>query len=146
MIVCPWKEIGRYAAVIPGLEEVLKAVEGLTDLTPRTIPLSGRNKILVQENDTKPAEGRSLEAHRQFLDIQYILEGGETVGWAPVDTLEPDGDFNETKDCGMYKGSCDFLDIRPGYCYVVYPEDAHMPGSHLTQTGHYKKLVVKLEV
>lgn len=26
MIVCPWKEIGRYAAIIPGLEEALTVV------------------------------------------------------------------------------------------------------------------------
>jgi beta-galactosidase beta subunit len=46
----------------------------------------------------------------------------------------------------MYAGSCDFMDIRAGYCYVVFPEDAHMPGSHLTSAQQYKKLVIKLEV
>ena len=146
MIVCPWKDIGRYSAVIPGLEEAIKAAAELTDLTPRTIPLSGGNKILVQENDTKPAEGQLLEAHREFLDIQYILEGGETVGWAPIEKLTLDGEFNTVKDKGMYAGECDFMDIRAGYCYVVFPEDAHMPGSHLTQPQHYKKLVIKLAV
>ena len=146
MIVCPWKDIGRYAAVIPGLEEAIAAVAELTDLTPRTIPLSGANKILVQENTTKPAEGRLLEAHRKFLDIQYILEGGETVGWAPIEKLTLDGEFNTAKDKGMYAGECDFMDIRAGYCYVVFPEDAHMPGSHLTEAKQYKKLVIKLAV
>ena len=121
MIVCPWKDIGRYAAVIPGLEEAIAAVAELTDLTPRTIPLSGANKILVQENTTKAAEGQLLEAHREFLDIQYILEGGETVGWAPIEKLTLDGEFNTAKDKGMYAGDCDFMDIRAGYCYVVFP-------------------------
>lgn len=146
MIVCPWKEIGRYEAVIPGLKEAMAEIEKLTDLTPRTIPLSGRNKILVQASTTKAAEGQRLEAHREFLDIQYILKGGETVGWAPIDKLTLDGEFNTAKDKGMYAGPCDFLYIREGYCYVVFPEDAHMPGSHLDQPCDYVKLVVKLEV
>lgn len=146
MIVCPWKEIGRYAAVIPGLEEAVAAVAELTDLTPRTVALSGANKILVQEGTTKPAEGQLLEAHRAFLDIQYILEGGETVGWAPVEKLTLDGEFNTVKDKGMYAGACDFMDIQAGYCYVVFPEDAHMPGSHLTEAKQYRKLVIKLAV
>lgn len=146
MIVCPWKEIGRYAAVVPGLEEVIKATENLTDLTPRTIPLSGENRILVQAGATKPAEGRQLEAHRRFLDIQLILKGSEEVGWAPVDALTPAGEFNEAKDCGMYEGNCEFLNIPEGYCYVVFPEDAHMPGSHTAQASQYTKLVVKLKV
>ena len=29
MIICPFKEIGRYAAVIPGLEEAIKTIENL---------------------------------------------------------------------------------------------------------------------
>lgn len=146
MIVCPWKDIGRYSAVIPGLQEVIDAAAELTDLTPRTIPLSGENKILVQANATKAAEGRQLEAHRRFLDIQLILSGSEQVGWAPVDTLTPAGEFNEVKDCGMYTGECDFMNIRAGYCYVVFPEDAHMPGSHLAEQTEFVKLVVKLKV
>ena len=146
MIVCPWKEIGRYEAVIPGLKEAMAEIEKLKDLTPRTIPLSGRNKILVQAGTTKAAEGQLLEAHREFLDIQYILKGSEVMGWAPVDTLTLDGQFNTVKDKGMYAGECDFLNIREGYCYVVYPEDAHMPGSHLDVPTEYVKLVVKLAV
>ena len=146
MIVCPWKEIGRYSAVIPGLEEVIEATKDLTDLTPRTIPLSGNNKILVQANATKAAEGLSLEAHRKFLDIQYVLKGSEVMGWAPIDALEPDGEWNDAKDCGMFKGACEFMNIPAGYCYVVFPEDAHMPGSHLDTPAEYVKLVVKLEV
>ena len=146
MIVCPFKDIKRYEAVIPGLAEAMAEIEKLTDLTPRTIPLSGRNKILVQANTTKAAEGQLLEAHREFLDIQYILKGGETVGWAPIEQLTLDGEFNTTKDAGMYAGECDFMDIRAGYCYVVFPEDGHMPGSHLTTAKQYKKLVIKLKV
>ena len=56
MIVCPWKEIGRYAAIIPGLEEAIAAVNALTDYTPRTVPLSGSNKILVQTGTTTVEE------------------------------------------------------------------------------------------
>lgn len=146
MIICPWKDIGRYAAIVPGVEEVIKAVEGLTDLTPRTIPLSGENKILVQAGATKHYEGRQLEAHRRFLDIQLILKGSEQVGWAPIDALTAATEYNEAKDCCMYEGNCEFMNIPAGYCYVVFPEDAHMPGSHLDEPGEYTKLVVKLKV
>ena len=146
MIVCPWKDIGRYESVIPGLADAVKAINALTDFTPATHPLPNGNKFIVQQGTTKPVEGRQLEAHRAFLDIQLILEGGETVGWAPVDTLTPAGEFNTEKDAGMYTGTCDCLFIRPGYCYVVFPEDAHMPGSHVDTPVDYKKIVVKLKV
>ena len=146
MIVCPWKDIGRYALVIPGLEEAVAAVAALDSYEPRTVQLSDANKILVQQGTTKAADGQLLEAHREFLDIQYIVRGGETVGWAPLDTLTLSGEFNTVKDKGMYAGHCDFMDIAQGYCYVVFPEDAHMPGSHLEAPQDYTKLVIKLKV
>ena len=146
MIVCPWKDIGRYAPVISGLEEAVAAVTALESYEPRTVALSGGNKILVQQGTTKAAEGQLLEAHREYLDIQYIVKGGETMGWAPLETLTLSGEFNSAKDKGMYAGHCDFMDIAEGYCYVVFPEDAHMPGCHLEVPQDYTKLVVKLKV
>ncbi len=146
MIVCPWKDIGRYAAVIPGLEEAIKAVSALTDLTPRTVPLSGGNRILVQQGSTKPAEGAQFEAHRNYLDIQCLVQGEEVMGWAPLDSLTPAGDYNEAKDKQMLTGHADFMTIGTGCCYVVFPEDGHMPGVHLDQPHSYTKLVIKLAV
>ena len=146
MIICPWKELPRYAAILPGVEEAVKLMDSLTDLTPATYPLSGSNKVLIQQGTTKPAEGAFAEAHRQYLDIQYILEGEETVGWAPVETLCLEGEFDTAKDKGKYSGSFDFVTIRAGYCYIVFPEDGHMPGVHLDAPTNFKKAVVKLKV
>ena len=142
MIICPIKDLGRYAAIIPGLEEALAVVNSLTDYTPRTIPLSGKNRILVQTNTTKPA-GNS-EAHRKFLDIQCIVKGSETMGWADVATLTPVAEFNENSDAGGYSGDLEFMKINAGTCYVVFPEDAHAPGVHLDAPTEYTKLVIKL--
>ena len=146
MIVCPFKELKRYAAVIPGLEEAMKEMAAVTDLTPRTIPLSGTNRIIIQSYNTKlPGEGRP-EAHREFLDIQYVVEGEECVGWANVDTLTPDGDFNTDSDIGFYTGHTDLMRIGAGNCYVVFPEDAHMPGMAVAESKACIKMVVKLKV
>lgn len=145
MIVCRFSDLRRYAAVIPGLEEAIAAVETIDTHTPATHPLSC-GKIMVQEGTTKPWEGAKLEAHREYLDIQYILEGQEVVGWAPTDTLTPDGPFNTEKDKGMYTGLNRPMVIDAGYCYVVYPEDAHAPCTHLESPNGFRKLVIKLEV
>lgn len=145
MIVCPYKELGRYAAIIPGLQEAMDAIAAMEGWNVGTIPLSDGNRILVQEGTTRLAGNRS-EAHRNFLDIQYIVEGEETMGWAPVETLTPDGGYNDVKDVAFYNGDVDFMRIGAGYCYVVFPEDAHMPGVHLDQPHNYKKMVLKLKV
>lgn len=146
MIVCTFKELSRYEAVIPGLREAMEAVNAMTAWVPGTIPLSGGNRILVQEGVTNCAQGRTFEAHRAYLDIQYIVEGQETVGWAPLDSLTETEEFDTAKDKGTYVGQADFVRIDAGNCYVVFPEDAHMPGVHLDEPHAYKKLVLKLKV
>ena len=146
MIVCPFKDLGRYAAIIPGLEEAVEAAAKITDWSAGNVALSDGNKILVQEMDTKSPEGKLCEAHKNFLDIQYVVEGEEVVGWAPLETLTLDGEFNTAKDKGMYAGPVDFMTIKAGYCYVAFPEDAHMPNLHLDGVNHLKKLVIKLKV
>lgn len=146
MIVCPWKDLKRYASVIPGLEEAVEFVNGLTSYEPATYPLSGGNKVLVQMVTTKPWETSQLEAHREYLDIQYIIKGKEIVGWAPLDTLTPADEFNTAKDKGMYTGKNTPVAIEEGYCYVVYPEDAHAPSVHMDEGGQVSKIVVKLKV
>lgn len=144
MIICPWKDIFRYEAVIPGLKEAADAIAALTSLEPATIPLSGTNKILIQAGTTKPAG--AAEAHREYLDVQLLLDGGETMGWADVSAMTPEGEFNTAKDKGMYTGEMEFVHVPAGYCYVVFPEDAHAPGVHLDQPENYKKAVIKLKV
>jgi len=146
MIVCPWNELSRYADVIPGLEEAINFVNGMENFDPATYPLSGSNKVLAQLVTTKPWEGALLEAHRQFLDIQYIIKGKEVVGWAPVADLQATEEYNEVKDKCMYEGKNYPMEIAEGYCYVVYPEDAHAPSVHLDETHQVSKLVIKLKV
>jgi len=145
MIVCPWKDLKRYAAVIPGVEEAIEKIDALQSKEPATYPLSN-GRFMVQQGTTRDWKGAQLEAHREFLDIQYILEGQDTVGWAPVDTLKPEGAFNTEHDYGMYTGDNTPVTVKAGYCYVVFPEDAHAPGTHLDVPGNYKKIVVKLKV
>ena len=54
MIVCPYKDLGRYAAIIPGLKEAMEAIDAMTGWNPGVVPLSGGSRILVQEGTTRP--------------------------------------------------------------------------------------------
>ena len=144
MILCPWKDILKYKSVLPGIEEAFEAVNNLTSLEPRTYPLSGGNRFFVAVGTTR--EPDLAEAHRKYMDIQYIVKGQEVMGWAPLDTCAPAGAFNVEGDCGMYSGDFQFITITEGNCYVAFPEDAHMPGRHLEVPNDFVKIVVKLAV
>ena len=145
MIVCPWNELSRYSAIIPGLEEAVKLVNSLENFNSAVHPLSGGNRVVVMSGQTVPV-GTELEAHRQYLDIQYIVKGQEVMGWAPLNTLTLSGEFDEDKDVGFYTGKFDLMRIGEGYCYVAFPEDGHMPTRYVDAPNDYTKIVVKLKV
>ena len=145
MIICPWKDIMRYAPIVPGLAEAFEKVNALTSLEPATYPLEN-GRFIVMSGNTITTEGGTCEAHGQYLDIQYIVKGKEVVGWADLDACEIQGEFNEAKDIGKYTGPFEYMTINEGICYVAFPEDAHMPGRHLDVPNDFVKVVVKLKV
>ena len=144
MIICPWKDIKKYASLLPGIEEAFDAVNALTDYEAKTYPLSDGNRFFVAVGTTKAPD--VAEAHRKYLDIQYIVKGKEVVGWADLNDCRIVGEFNEEKDIGKYEGDFEFININEGICYVAFPEDAHMPGRHLEEPNDFVKVVVKLKV
>ena len=144
MIICPWKDIMRYAPVLNGLEEAVEAVNALTSYEAKTYPLSDGNRFFVAVGTTKAPD--EAEAHRQYLDIQYIVKGQEVMGWADLAACTPAGEFNTEKDVGKYSGDFQYITIPEGICYVAFPEDAHMPGRHLDVPNDFVKVVVKLKV
>ena len=144
MIICPWKDIKKYASVLPGIEEAFDAVNALTDYEAKTYPLSNDNRFVVAVGTTKAPD--VAEAHRKYMDIQYIVKGKEVMGWADLDDCKIVGEFNEEKDIGKYEGNFEYITINEGICYVAFPEDAHMPGRHLDVPNDFVKVVVKLKV
>lgn len=144
MIICPWKDIKKYAPLLPGIEEAFDAVNALESFEPATYNLSDGNRFMVMAGTTI-APG-AAEAHRKYLDVQYIVKGQEVMGWADLAACKPETEFSEEKDIGMYSGDFTFHTIPEGICYVAFPEDAHMPSRHLDVPNDFMKVVVKLKV
>ncbi len=144
MIICPWKDIKKYASLLPGIDEAFDAVNALESYEAKTYPLSDGNRFFVAVGTTKAPD--LAEAHRQYLDIQYIVKGKEVMGWADLADSKLEGAFNEEKDIGRYSGDFSYVTIPEGICYVAFPEDVHMPGRHLDVPNDFVKVVVKLKV
>ena len=145
MIICPWKDIKKYAHLLPGIEEAFDAVNALSEYEDKkNYPLSDGNRFFLAVQSTK--EPDVAEAHRKYLDIQYVVKGKEVMGWADLAACTPTVPFSEEKDIGMYSGPFQYYTIEEGMCYVAFPEDAHMPGRHLDVPNDYVKVIVKLAV
>jgi YhcH/YjgK/YiaL family protein len=100
---------------------------------------------VVQQFETKPPEQGVWESHRQYIDIHYLLEGQERLGYASLCHMEP-VDYDESKDFQVLKGRGDFFDVCPGAFAVFMPEDVHMPGMAVEEPAPLRKVLVKIAV
>jgi len=105
---------------------------------------------LVQRYRPKPQGEAMCEAHRQYVDVQYVAAGVERMGYAPLDeqwTVRQAYDLQ--KDVVFYDAQGDFFAVRTGRFVVFTPHDIHAPGvvADLPQgAGEVCKVVVKCRV
>lgn len=95
------------------------------------------------ETDCKPADEQLLEVHRDYIDIQLLLEGSEIIGWKSLDELEQEvKPYDAQADIAFYADRPSaWLHLHPGQFAVFFPEDAHAP---VIGEGRVRKAVVKI--
>jgi YhcH/YjgK/YiaL family protein len=121
----------------------------LTKLELKRYDLDGDNLyVMVSEYNTKNPENARYEAHRKYIDIQYVVSGSELIGIAPLaskdSTLQ---EYDATKDI-------EFLTVKKGITvqatpakfFVFFPEEAHMPGLKEENNAPVRKAVVKIRI
>ena len=110
-----------------------------------TLP-AGEVFALVQEGPTKPYADGKLEAHCRYMDVQIMLEGGETVYYADIDGLEVTVPYKDDADIVLYGQGGQPAEIKAGMFYAVMPHDAHLPCIQLNGEGSFRKIVLKIKV
>ena len=117
-----------------------------TAAAPGRYALDGDNLfVLVQQYETKPREKGVWEAHRKYMDVQYVHAGVEWMGYANVAHLNA-GEYDESKDFLPLHGEGEFFQMRAGTFMLLAPQDAHMPGMAHGAPQAVKKVVAKIAV
>ena len=93
--------------------------------------MDGKLKLGVDSYSPRPAEDCRFESHREFVDIQFLLSGGEVINVVSNEHLEPVGEYDSSKDVQFLKHPVDLpvssLRMNCQYYAVFFPEDAHCP-------------------
>jgi biofilm protein TabA len=153
MIVADLENLAAQASPAANLRrglEWLKENCARADL-PERIDIQGKDLyVLVQAYETQPAGAEvRLEAHRNYIDIQYVVSGEEMMGWGPVRALRDATPYNPEKDVfhGLLPAAeMTSIQVRAGQAAIFYPEDAHAPKLAVAQPVAVRKIVVKVRV
>ncbi len=98
------------------------------------------------QTKSRTDESAKLEAHRQYIDIQYVAAGEEQMGYTPLDNQEPIIEYNRDGDYQFFKGDASFITVTQGLFAIFFPQDLHMPGIISNIQEEVKKVVVKIRV
>lgn len=115
-----------------------RALEFLADPATAQLPL-GRHELdgdnlfaLIQEYDTRPADVCRWEAHRRYVDLQYVAAGCERIGVAKLEAMTVDMPYDEQRDIGFFHGTGDWLTMPAGSFAIFLPHDVHRPCVQVT--------------
>ena len=148
MIFDTLKNVDNYK----GLGRVYDALKFLSETDFSKIEL-GRYELdgdnifyMVQSYDTDPDKTIS-EAHKKYIDIQYMVEGEEIIGVADISEDKELTEAKEENDVWFYDCKTEPLVLSAGKYMVLYPNDLHCPGVATNGTAMTcRKVVVKVKV
>lgn len=134
------------AALVRGME-YLRGTD-FYKLEPGTYEIDGTAIFaVVEEYQPVPKREKSPEAHRKYVDIQYVFQGSEIICYslenAANEVLE---DHLADQDLLIFKSVQNEMDLilTPGMYAILFPRDIHRPGCRYKEGGRVKKVVVKV--
>lgn len=149
MIIDKLSNASLYKGISPRLAE---AFDYLRSVDPDSLK-QGRNEIhgddlyaMMNVYNTTPREKGKWEAHRKYIDVQYLVEGVEQMGVTDIANLKVTKDYDAEGDYMLFEGDGPFIRFTPGMFGVYLPHDAHMPNTAIGDPAPAKKIVVKVRV
>lgn len=139
-----------YAGISADIREGLEFLYNISpDIENGVHEISPRVKAIVSEYTTKQVNENGFEAHRQYLDIQYLMSGSEKISCLPLEYLKETKPYSEKDDAALYQAE----DVQPqemvignSYFAIFFPQDGHMPQLCVDAPLAVKKVVVKIKI
>ncbi|HEX8392311.1 MAG TPA: YhcH/YjgK/YiaL family protein [Longimicrobium sp.] len=103
---------------------------------------------LVARYETGPSTEKRFEAHRVYVDLQYVAEGSERILHAPAAAMQVEVPYAAENDIVWFAEPpfASSLLMRAGNLAILHPDDAHKPGCMAGGRHAVTKIVVKVRL
>ena len=149
MIVTDLKHLGQ-VPMTPALKKAFAFLhrQDASGLPDGKAEIDGdRVYAIVQHYETIQTGSPKFEFHRKYIDVQLIVSGEETIGWAPAESMTITEAYNADKDICFWKiasGTWTPVRLHAGQLAVLWPEDGHAPKLATAAPSPVMKIVVKI--
>jgi biofilm protein TabA len=129
-------------------ETMFRILESTTfsSLVPGRYEVMGENLFyMVNQYVTKKAESVKFEAHRKYIDLQYVTEGEEMMGVSGFGNATETETYMAENDIAFYTvPKAEYHTATPDVFFVFLPEDVHQPGVKVNDPREVRKVVFKI--
>ena len=141
------KNAKLYYGLGKSIEEALKFLESYSDAadTKADIIVSDNVMVKCRPYMTKPESECTFEAHEKYIDIHFVVDGDENMGYADISELKKT-EVNEEKDMICLEGKGTNIRLGRGDFMITYPQDAHMPCVAYGEPKMCNKLIAKVKI
>lgn len=110
-------------------------------------PIDGEELFVnIVEYETTTPENRFWEAHRQYLDLHFMLRGPEQIDVNFIDNMEQKA-FVEKDDFLPLEGDPNsHVVLNAGDFLLCYPADAHRTAVQVGAPAVIKKAIFKIRI
>jgi YhcH/YjgK/YiaL family protein len=133
---------------------ILKAVNLIESLNFSALPdsifeIEGKHFYYTVSSYQTAADlkEKPAEAHRKYLDLQYVIYGKEIFGFADYSNIKKNrSDYNPEKDIELFDSidNESFFTLMQNHYAIFFPEDVHRPGLSKNNPSNIRKIVFKI--
>lgn len=136
----------EYSSLSPRLERAFRflAETDFSSLPDGHIELDGKDVFADLSTYETRLVNDTPEAHRKYIDVQYLLHGKELVGVAPLSAMQEELSGDEARDIWFYRGPTERLTLSGSRVLVLWPQDAHAPCVAVGAPETVRKCVIKV--
>lgn len=148
-------KLSKLCTQISYLEDkrILKAFKLIESLNFPNLPdnifeVEGKNFFYILSSyQTVPiTKEKPAEAHRKYLDLQYIIYGKEQVGYSDYSNIKKVSmKYDPEKDVELFdsvENEC-FITLNQNNYAIFFPEDIHRPGICVNNPDNVRKVIFK---
>lgn len=148
MIIDKIENISFYSNLTVNLDKAIAYIKN-TDFSNMTV---GRHEVdktmflLVNEYQTQENNLGILEAHKSYIDLQYILEGSENIEYESFNNQIIHTEYNTVDDYILFQNTKNKSQIQfnAGMFAILFPDDLHLPGITNKNISSVRKIVLKV--
>ena len=122
------------------------AAQDWAKLADGKVAIDGENlHASIEAGTTAAPAARKFESHRRYLDIQYLISGGERMGWCPAAGVQPGEAAGPDLWFHPEPKVTQQVIVTPGSFVIFFPMEAHKPCCLLAdKPAPFRKCVVKV--